>query len=138
MNSVNENGKHAGRFLYRTHEVDEADFVRAGVNVPERDLDFLWIVEDNSPSDIWVADKDRNGDGLADNVQLFASLRDGSWECDEEDDANPTQCVEWDDNGAEGTGIYFGKDAKPLFVNIQQAEAELRDGTWVITNRKIK
>jgi sugar lactone lactonase YvrE len=27
MNTVNENGKHAGRFLYRTHEVDEAGAV---------------------------------------------------------------------------------------------------------------
>jgi hypothetical protein len=143
-----------------------SDFVRAGVNVPVQNLDIpgplgnpptgqfvtgfddpdnvaqgpdgrLWIVEDNSPSDIWVADPDTDGDGFADAVYLFASLRDGSWECDDTDPANPAVCVEWDDNGAEGTGIYFGKDPHTLFVNIQHAEAPLRDGTWAITNRNI-
>lgn len=108
-----------------------ATFVRAGVNVPvenggqaitgfnnpdnlaEGPDGRLWIVEDNVPSDIWVTDPDRNGDGLADGVHLFASLRD---------------------SGAEGTGIYFGKDPKTLFVNIQHAAKPLADGTWRITN----
>ncbi|HEX9592528.1 MAG TPA: alkaline phosphatase PhoX [bacterium] len=141
-----------------------ADFVRAGVNVPAEDTSAegpvnapptgqfvtgfdnpdnlaqgpdgrLWIVEDNSPSDIWVADPDRNGDGLADGVHLFASLRDGVWECD--DEVNGT-CEGWNNSGAEGTGIYFGKDPHTLFVNIQHAEAELRDGTWMITHRDVQ
>ena len=137
-------------------------FIQDGVNVPDQDLSAvgpvenppidqfvsgfddpdnlaqgpdgrLWIVEDNSPSDIWVADPDIDGDGYADGVYLFASLRDGSWDCDEEVAGN---CVDWEDDGAEGTGIYFGKDSQTLFVNIQHAEAEKRDGTWAITNRK--
>ncbi|MBQ0720575.1 MAG: DUF839 domain-containing protein [Gammaproteobacteria bacterium] len=72
----------------------------------------LMIVEDNKPSDIWIADKDHNGDGMADNVWLFGSLSDP---------------------GAEGTGIYFGKDPKTLFVNIQHSAAEDGDATWAIT-----
>ena len=72
----------------------------------------LMIVEDNLPSDIWVADKDHNGDGLADNVWLFASLADPE---------------------AEATGIYFGRDPKTLFVNIQHSANADGDGTWAIT-----
>lgn len=137
-------------------------FIAAGINAPEQDLsaigpvgappveDFvtgfddpdnlaqgpdgrLWIVEDNSPSDIWVAEPDRDGDGYADKVHLFASLRDGAWDCDAQVNGI---CNDWDDNGAEGTGLYFGKDPKTLYVNIQHAEAELRDGTWAITARR--
>lgn len=47
----------------------------------------LWIVEDNGPSDIWVAMPDRDGDGYSDRVFLFASMKD----CE-----------------AEGTGILWG------------------------------
>jgi sugar lactone lactonase YvrE len=107
-------------------------FVQSGLNVPVEDAATgttgfdspdnlaegpdgrLWIVEDNVPSDIWVTDSDKNKDGAADNVYLFASLRDP---------------------GAEGTGIYFGKDSHTLFVNIQHATKALADGTWAITNR---
>ena len=60
----------------------------------------LWIVEDNVPSDIWVAEPDRNGDGRADKVSLFASLQD-PW--------------------AEGTGLYFSPDHKTLYVNVQHS-----------------
>ena len=79
----------------------------------------LWMVEDNFASDIWVADKDQDKDGDADGVHLFASLKDP---------------------GAEGTGIYFGKDPKTLFVNVQHADKLLApgvfaDGTWAITKR---
>lgn len=74
----------------------------------------LWIVEDNVPSDIWVADKDRDGDGHADGVQLFASLTDP---------------------GAEGTGISFGSDPRTLFVNVQHSAADDGDATWAITKR---
>lgn len=74
----------------------------------------LWIVEDNVPSDIWVADPDLDGDGQSDNVRLFASLKD---------------------NGAEGTGIYFGKDPRTLLVNIQHS-ATGNDKTMAITNRR--
>lgn len=71
----------------------------------------LMIVEDNKPSDIWVADTDHNGDGVADNVWLFASLADPA---------------------AEATGIYFGRDPQTLFVNIQHSANEDGDGTWRI------
>ncbi|PKM11022.1 MAG: phosphatase [Gammaproteobacteria bacterium HGW-Gammaproteobacteria-3] len=74
----------------------------------------LWIVEDNVPSDIWVADADQNGDGAADNVNLFASMKD---------------------NGAEGTGIYFGKNSNTLFVNVQHS-ATGNDKTMIITSLK--
>jgi hypothetical protein len=73
----------------------------------------LWIVEDNVPSDIWVAEADRDGDGYSDKVSLFASLKD---------------------SGAEGTGIYFGKDPHTLYVNVQHSVTK-NDKTMVITNR---
>jgi secreted PhoX family phosphatase len=105
-------------------------FVLAGLNVPvenggasvtgfnnpdnlaEGPDGRLWIVEDNVPSDIWVADADNNHDGAADAVHLFASMKD---------------------SGAEGTGIYFGKEPHTLYVNIQHAGKPLADGTWIIT-----
>ena len=71
----------------------------------------LWIVEDNVPSDIWVA---QGRGGEATSVDLFASLTDPK---------------------AEGTGIYFGKDPKTLFVNVQHSVAADGDGTWAITAR---
>ena len=104
-------------------------FVLAGLNVPEEDGGLgvtgfanpdnlaegpdgrLWIVEDNVPSDIWVADKDLNGDGAADAVHLFASMVDPN---------------------AEGTGIYFGQEPNVLFVNVQHAAKAQADGTWAI------
>ncbi|WP_447925665.1 alkaline phosphatase PhoX [Georgenia muralis] len=74
----------------------------------------LWVVEDNVPSDIWVAGKDADQDGAADSVELFASLKDP---------------------GAEISGIYFGKDPRTLFFNIQHPAKALADGTWAITAR---
>lgn len=75
----------------------------------------LWIVEDNVPSDIWVAEPDHDGDGKSDGVHLFASLKD---------------------DGAEGTGIYFGKDPHTLLVNVQHSSTG-NDKTVAITNRKL-
>lgn len=105
------------------------DFVRAGVNVaaerpPATGLKNpdnlaegpdgrLWIVEDNSYSDIWVAGRDTDRDGTADTVSLFASLTDAT---------------------AEGTGIYFGTDPRTLFVNIQHSGTG-NDQTIAITDR---
>ena len=107
-------------------------FVQAGENVPEEDQAAkvtgfhspdnlakgpdgnLWIVEDNDFSDIWATSPDRDKDGLADSVELFASLKD---------------------QNAETSGIYFGKDPKSVFVNIQHPEKDLADGTWMITRR---
>lgn len=74
----------------------------------------LWIVEDNVPSDIWVAQADKDGNGASDGVHLFASLKD---------------------NAAEGTGIYFGKDPSTLFVNIQHSVTG-NDKTMAITKSK--
>lgn len=71
----------------------------------------LWIVEDNVPSDIWVAEPDRNGDGRADGVSLFASLQD-PW--------------------AEGSGLYFSLDHKTLYVNVQHSRTG-NDKTIAIT-----
>lgn len=108
-------------------------FVGAGVNVPVEDRATattgfngpdnlasstngqLFIVEDNVPSDIWVASKhDKSTGGVADDVELFASLKDP---------------------GAEGTGIYFGKDPRTLYVNVQHPAKPEADGTWAITCR---
>lgn len=105
------------------------DYVKPGVNVAvetatQTGLDgpdnlasgpdgSLWIVEDNAWSDIWVASNNGKNDGVADKVELFASLAEAE---------------------AEGTGIYFGRDPKTLFVNIQHSETG-NDSTWAITNR---
>ncbi|MEU8250130.1 alkaline phosphatase PhoX [Nonomuraea sp. NPDC048916] len=74
----------------------------------------LWIVEDNYASDIWVAGTDTKQAGVADQVELFASIKD---------------------TGAEISGIYFGKDPKTLFFNVQHPEKPKADGTWKITRR---
>ncbi len=107
-------------------------YVAAGVNAPVEDeanevtgFDSpdnlaksadgrLWIVEDNVPSDIWAAQPDTDGDGAAQGVEHFASLKDP---------------------GAEISGIYFGKDPKTLFFNVQHPTKALADGTWKITRR---
>ncbi|HET6668568.1 MAG TPA: alkaline phosphatase PhoX [Intrasporangium sp.] len=107
-------------------------FVEKGVNVPVEDSSAgatgfnnpdnlaqgpdgrLWIVEDNYLSDVWVAGLDTDQDGAAGAVEQFASLVD---------------------TGAEISGIYFGKDPKTLFLNIQHPDKALADGTWALTKR---
>jgi hypothetical protein len=104
-----------------------SDFVKPGVNVSvesegvtgfdnpdnlaETPDGKLVIIEDNIPSDIWIA-QDDNKDGVADGVWLFASLTDPK---------------------AEGTGIYFGQDPHTMFVNIQHSVIDNGDGTWAIS-----
>ncbi|MGR9073443.1 MAG: alkaline phosphatase PhoX, partial [Gammaproteobacteria bacterium] len=83
-------------------------------NLAESPDGRLVIVEDNVPSDIWFAE-DKNGDGIADRIELFASLSD---------------------YGAEGTGIYFNpEEPKTLFVNIQHSKEQDGDGTWAISKQ---
>lgn len=107
-------------------------FVHAGLNVPVENAGALvtgfnapdnlakgpdgrlWVVEDNEPSDIWVTRPDRNRDGAADEVELFASLRDPDGEI---------------------SGLYFGKDPHTLFFNVQHPGKALADGTWAISSR---
>jgi secreted PhoX family phosphatase len=107
-------------------------FVEKGVNVPVENSGAgvtgfnnpdnlaqgpdgrLWIVEDNYLSDVWAASLDTDQDGAADEVEQFASIVD---------------------TDAEISGIYFGKDPKTLFLNIQHPEKDLADGTWTITKR---
>jgi hypothetical protein len=106
------------------------DYVKPGLNVPieangETGFDNpdnlaqtpdgkLIIVEDNVPSDIWIVERDSKKDGVATKVSLFASLTDPS---------------------AEGTGIYFGKDPRTMFVNVQHSVDDDGDATWAITKR---
>ncbi len=72
----------------------------------------LYITEDDSPSDIWVA----TGSGpMAGKVELFARLRD---------------C------GAESTGVYFSPDGKTLFVNSQHAALNGGDDLTIAIRRK--
>lgn len=58
----------------------------------------LYIAEDDSPSDIWVA---RGSGPVASQVEVFTRLRD---------------C------GAESTGIYFARNGQTLWVNSQHAQ----------------
>jgi len=128
-NPANPNGAGAVLSITLNGAPKVSYFVAHGVNVVFEDPDAgktgfknpdnlahgpdgkRWIVEDNVPSDIWVAESDHDGDGYSDGVHLFASLKDG---------------------GAEGTGIYFGKDPKTLFVNVQHSVTG-NDKTMAIT-----
>ena len=100
----------------RTNVTPKVTGLKNPDNLAEGPDGRLWVVEDNTSSDIWVADKDLDGDGSADAVKLFASLTDAP---------------------AEGTGIYFGKDPHTLFVNIQHSGTN-SDRTVAITNREIE
>jgi len=85
-------------------------------NLAETPDGRLMMIEDNKPSDIWVASKKTNKFGAAKYVDLFASLTDP---------------------GAEGTGIYFSPfDPKTLYVNIQHSAADDGDATWAITRKR--
>lgn len=78
--------------------------------------DELWIVEDNGPSDIWVALPDNDGDGYSDRVYLFASMED----CE-----------------AEGTGLRWGIEgfSNMLFVAQQHAGPIDESGREIGTDR---
>ena len=107
-------------------------FVQPGVNAPVEDKGSaqtgfnnpdnlakgpggrLWVVEDNDFSDIWATRPDTDGDGAADGIDLFASLKD---------------------EHAETSGIYFGTDPRTVFVNIQHPDKPQADGTWAISRR---
>lgn len=99
-----EGKPHVSEFVKAGKNVSEETFGQSGFNKPDNlandPTGNLWIVEDNNPSDIWVASTDTNGDGYADSVRLFASL------------STP---------GAEATGIYFRQEPAALFINIQHA-----------------
>jgi secreted PhoX family phosphatase len=73
----------------------------------------LWIVEDNEPSDIWVATPDADGDGHADRVALFDSL------------STP---------GAEASSIYFVTEPGTLFVNVHHAD-DANDMTLAVSRQ---
>ena len=93
-------------------------FVKSGRNVPVESSSVtgldnpdnlaidshgnVYVIEDNTPGDIWCATPDKDGDGLADAVVLFASL------------STP---------GSEPTGLYFWKDPKVAYVNVQHASS---------------
>jgi hypothetical protein len=66
----------------------------------------LYIAEDNTPGDVWVALAGPGGARVADRVVRFASLSDCS---------------------AEPTGIYFDRGARRLLVHVQHAGGALRN-----------
>lgn len=85
-------------------------------NLAETPDGRLMVVEDNVPSDIWVASKKTNKFGAAKKVELFGSLSDPA---------------------AEGTGIYFSPlDPDTLYVNVQHSRADDGDATWAISRKK--
>ncbi|TNF36473.1 MAG: DUF839 domain-containing protein [Gammaproteobacteria bacterium] len=132
--AVTEGIGYAGRVLaINLNTMEVTNYVKPGVNAPVEDkankitgfakVDNLAVtadgklvmVEDNVPSDIWVANKNNCNPGEAESIELFASLTDPE---------------------AEATGIYFGKDPKTMFVNIQHSAADDGDGTWAISKLK--
>jgi hypothetical protein len=87
-------------------------------NLAEAPNGDLVMIEDNKPSDIWLATQVTNKFGASRYVSLFASLTDP---------------------GAEGTGIYFSPhDSNTLYVNIQHSAADDGDGTWAISRKERK
>jgi hypothetical protein len=76
----------------------------------------LYIAEDRSAGDIWVARRSAGPERVASDVVRFASLAD---------------CA------AEPTGIYFDRSGRVLYVNVQHAGGALgNDLTVVITKQK--
>lgn len=99
---------------YENHALQTTGFAKVD-NLAHGPDGKLWMVEDNDYSDIWVYDptsEDAEDDGYRDGVYLFASLKD---------------------KPAEGSGIYFGKDPKVLFVNVQHSGTG-NDKTMAIVN----
>ena len=100
-----------------TNMNNESDVPAYGLNSPDNlasdNAGNLYIVEDNSSeSDVWVATRDKDHDGSADSVVLFATL------------TTP---------GAEGTGIYFPRtEPKTMLINVQHAD-DGNDMTIAIT-----
>ncbi|MDH5562451.1 MAG: DUF839 domain-containing protein [Nitrospirota bacterium] len=100
-----------------TNMNNESDVSNFGLHSPDNlASDYagnLYIVEDNSgESDVWVATKDLDNDGSADNVSLFSTLNTV---------------------GAEGTGIYFPPTKpKTMYINVQHA-ADGNDMTMAVT-----
>ena len=116
-----------------------SNFVKAGVNAPveigkpgdeghqsgfdsvdnlaETPNGDLAMIEDNNPSDIWIASTSQtDAYGASRSVRLFASLSDPE---------------------AEGTGIYFSPtDNHTLYVNVQHSVASDGDATWAITKQQ--
>lgn len=85
-------------------------------NLAETPDGNLMVIEDNKPSDIWVASTRTNAFGASESVRLFASLTDPE---------------------AEGTGIYFSPtDPHTLYVNVQHSAAEDGDATWAISKSR--
>jgi len=85
-------------------------------NLAETPDGRLMVIEDNKPSDIWVASKKTSKFGAAKKVELFGSLTDP---------------------GAEGTGIYFSpQDPDTLYVNVQHSAADDGDATWAISKKR--
>jgi uncharacterized protein len=74
----------------------------------------LYIAEDRSAGDIWVARKAGGSSTLPAEVVRFASLSDCS---------------------AEPTGIYFDKNGKTLFVNVQHAGGALANDLTIAITR---
>lgn len=72
----------------------------------------LYIAEDESPSDVWVA---RGRGPVASEVVVFGRLRD---------------CA------AESTGIYFSRNGKTLWVNSQHAELNGGEDLTIAITRK--
>jgi len=82
-------------------------------NLAETPDGQLMVIEDNLPSDIWVASTHVDDTGASRSVRLFASLTDPK---------------------AEGSGIYFSPlDPNTLYVNVQHSKNNDGDGTWAIT-----
>jgi secreted PhoX family phosphatase len=94
--------EYAGINTNMSNESDIEDYGLASPdNLASDNAGNLYIVEDNSPSDVWVASPDHDGDGTADGVSLFVTL------------TTP---------GAEGTGIYFPRTMpRTMLINVQHA-----------------
>jgi len=117
----------------RGAEASVSNFVEPGLNVPAEVSDpftsdagtgfddpdnlalspngDLYIAEDDSPSDIWVA---RGSGPVATSVEPFARLRD---------------CQ------AESTGIYFSRNGQTLWVNSQHAGLNKGDDLTIAITR---
>jgi secreted PhoX family phosphatase len=101
-----------GEEAYVSNFVDDAN--TPGLDDPDNlaldNQGNLWVIEDNAPSDIFIAHVDRANERRATRVERFASLSD---------------CA------AESTGLYFDRNGKTAWVHVQHAGGALRNDLMV-------
>ena len=92
-----------------------------------------WVCEDNDYSDVYVADGDKNKDGVADGVHLFASRTVTRIRTQGRRRRVSVRLAQGRRRKEHRHLLRQGPEG--LFVNVQHPDKPLADGTWKITHR---